>query len=111
MAIEKDDPTFAERFLAPLMGIFLGSSFLGMIVLGACMEKHERLGVVLFCVILVAMITSLAVLHHRVLGRYQCPQCQARLPRHKDPARKRDFLFYCQKCDVVWKTGLQEGDS
>jgi len=110
MATEKRDPTFVERFVLPLIGIFVVSSFFGVLIIGGMMREHERLGIILFCIVLVVMVTGLAVLHHRVLGHYQCPQCRKELPRHKDNSRRAEYLFYCKDCDVLWKTGLQEGD-
>ena len=110
MAVEKRDPTFFERFVAPLLGIFVVSSLLGCVIIFGWKPEYERLEIVLFCSLIVVMVTSLAVLHTRVLGHYRCPQCQAELPRHKDDARRAEYLFYCKNCDVIWKTGLQEGD-
>lgn len=110
MPVEKKDPTFIERFVLPLLGVFLVAPLLGCAIMFGVKLGHERLQIVLFCALIVVMVVVLAVLHHRVLGHYRCPQCQAELPRHKDPARPAEYLFYCQKCDVLWKTGLREGE-
>jgi len=110
MATEKQDPTFVERFVLPQVGIFVVSSLLGCVTIYAVIPEHERLGIALFCILLVVMVTGLAVLRNRVLGHYQCPQCHSELPRHKDSSRHSEYLFYCKNCDVLWKTGLQEGD-
>ncbi len=110
MAIEKKDPTFFERFFVPLFSIFGVSSLLACITIGLVMPQHERLGIMLFCCLIIVMVVLLALLHHRVLGGYQCLQCQTKLPRHKDKTRPRDCFFYCKDCDVIWKVGLQDGD-
>lgn len=110
MATERKDPTFFERFVAPLLTIFVVSSLFGGVVMLGVMPEHKRLGIILFCAVIVVMVTLLAVLHNRVLGHYRCPQCRAELPRHKDDARGAEYLFYCKSCDVIWKTGLQQGD-
>jgi hypothetical protein len=110
MAVEKQDPTFIGRFVLPLVGIFVVSSFLGVLIIVGTMREHERLGIILFCILLVVMVTGLAVLHHRVLGHYLCPQCRKELPRHKDSSRRAEHLFYCKDCDVLWNTGLKDGD-
>ena len=88
----------------------MGSSLLGLVIMGGLMPEHERLGIVLFCILLVVTVTALGMLHHRVLGHYQCQQCHKELPRHKDSSRPREYLYYCKDCDIVWKPGLQEGD-
>jgi len=109
MTTERKDPTFFERFVAPLVTIFVISSLLGGVVMLGVMPKYERLGIVLFCVVIVVMIALLAMLHNRVLRHYRCPQCRAELPRHNDDARREEYLFYCKSCDVIWKTGLRQG--
>jgi predicted RNA-binding Zn-ribbon protein involved in translation (DUF1610 family) len=109
MATEKQDPSFTKRFILPLVGIFVVSSSLGIVAILAAVLKHERLGIALFCILLVVTVTGLAVLHNRVLGHYQCPQCHAELPRHKVSSRRSEYLFYCKNCDVLWKPGLKQG--
>src|SRR5258706_9348678 len=105
MAAEKQDPTFFEWFVAPLLMIFVVSSLLGGVIILGWKPEHARLEIILFCGLIVVMVTLLAVLHNQVLGHYRCPQCHAELPRHKDEARQRERLFYCKDCDVLWKTG------
>jgi predicted RNA-binding Zn-ribbon protein involved in translation (DUF1610 family) len=110
MATEKQDPTFLERFVVPLLGIFLVSSLFGCVIIFYWKPEHEGLEIALFCGLIVVMITGLAVLHRKVLGHYRCPQCPTELTRHKDASRRAEYLFYCKNCDVIWMTGLQQGD-
>ena len=110
MSVEKRDPTFAERFVAPLLGIFMVSPLLAAGMYFGCRHEHERLGIIGCCVTILSMVVALAILHNRVLGHYRCPHCRSELPRHKDPERPGDYLIYCKVCDVIWKTGLREGD-
>ena len=110
MAVEKQDPTFFERFIAPLLGIFIVSPLLGCVIYFGWKPEHEWVRIVASCGVIGVMVIALAVLHNRVLGHYRCPQCQSELPRHRDDAHRAQYLFYCKNCDVIWKTGLQEGD-
>jgi hypothetical protein len=110
MPTEKSDPTFTERFVVPLVVIFVVSSFLGVVIIAGLMRDHEQLGIILFCSLLVIMLTRIIVLYRRVLYHYQCPQCHKELPRHPDHSRQAEYLFYCKDCDILWKTGLKEGE-
>ena len=107
MPIEKKDPTFIERFILPLFGLIAGSAFIGIIIMGALFNTHERLAVTLVCSLIALMLIAIVVLHRIVLGHYKCPQCQAEIPRHSDPTRPDKTLFYCRKCDILWDTGLE----
>ena len=110
MGSTSQDPTFVQRFIVPLLTIISGSSLIGLVVMLGVMPKHKQLGSILVCAMIAVMVAVLAVLHNRVLGHYRCPQCRVELPRHRDAARRDEYLFYCQNCDVLWRTGLREGE-
>ena len=93
--------------MLPLFGLIAGSAFIGIIIMGALFDTHERLAATLLCSLIAILLISIVMLHRHVLGHYKCPQCQTELPRHHDPARRDKTLFYCQKCDVLWDTGLE----
>jgi hypothetical protein len=90
--------------------IFVVSSLLGGVIILGWKPELGWVEIVALCSLIVVMVTGLAVLHNRVSGHYRCPQCRVELPRHKDDARCAEYLFYCKNCDVIWKTGLQEGE-
>jgi hypothetical protein len=110
---EKQDPTFGERFVVPLVIIFVTAPFLGF---PAAMywygEPKNYWRATPFLTILVGMVFGLALLHHRVLRRYRCPQCGRRLPQYSgesDPEKAREYRFLCEACNVLWTTGLKSG--
>jgi hypothetical protein len=112
--IEKQDPTFGERFVAPLITIFVAAPLLGF---PAAMywqaEPKHYWRAVPFAAVLIGMVGGLGLLHHRVLGRYRCPQCGRRLPRLKGTStaeRAREYRFQCENCNVLWHTALKEGE-
>jgi hypothetical protein len=58
------------------------------------------------------MLVAMFVLHHRVLARYRCPKCGARIPFcGDDPKRAQEYRYYCKDCDIIWQTGLRQGES
>lgn len=52
-----------------------------------------------------ASVIRFFVLQHR----YHCPQCGARLPYRGGALPGDKALYHCQRCDVLWDTGLTEG--
>jgi hypothetical protein len=105
--IEEKDPTFFQRYMAPLMVIFGVSAWLGVMTIFVVIPEHKWLGIAFFCLLIAVMITGIAILHSRVVGHYRCRKCQSELPRQKDRSWRREYLFYCKDCNVIWKTGVQ----
>jgi hypothetical protein len=110
---EKLDPTFSRRFIVPLLLIFAAGAVCGgLAMLWATANGSAAKGVLPFCIIFLLMWAALLVLHSRVLKNYQCPQCGARLPRYQaEPERLKEYRFSCAPCNIIWQTGLRQGDS
>jgi hypothetical protein len=108
---EKPDVTFGRRFIVPLLSIIGAGAVLGLFAMMWGM-RHAGIGrMIPFCVVLVAMISGLLVLHNRVLRNYRCPQCGAVLPRVQGGGeRAREYRFACATCNVIWQTGLRQTD-
>jgi hypothetical protein len=111
---EKRDPTFGERFVVPLVVIFVTAPLLGF---PAAMYWHAEpknyWRAIPILIVLAGMILGLGLLHHRVLRRYRCPQCGSRLPQYageRDPEKAREYRFFCEACNVLWTTGLKSGE-
>lgn len=112
--VEKEDPTFGDRFVAPLITIFVAAPLLGFpaAMYWQAQPKNYWRAIPLVA-ILIAMAGGLGCLHHRVLGRYRCPQCGRRLPRFKgasDAESAREYRYLCESCNILWHTGLKEAE-
>ena len=111
MAAEKRDPTFVERFVLPLLGIFVVSSLIAVLIIAGMMREPRA-------------VRDYFVLHCAGSdGHWTCSAAPSRawsLPVSAVSQRvaslqglargRAEYLFYCKDCDVLWKTGLQEGD-
>ena len=47
----------------------------------------------------------------RLRSRYRCPQCGAHLPPLEPEAvTGHEHCFLCERCDILWLTGVYEGE-
>ena len=112
MPIEKRDPEFGTRFILPLVVIFAVAALCGLVAMGYSQDHKGWAGIWPFCLVVGLMLIAIFALHHRVLRRYRCPQCGSRIPFYReDSTRVEEYRYYCKDCDVIWNTGLRQGES
>src|SRR5258708_6335650 len=111
MPVEKKDPSFGSRFILPLLCIFLMAALCGAVAMRFTDMHKSWLGLWPFGLVVLFMLVALFALHHFVVCRYRCPQCRARLPIYREDAVRADeYRYYCKSCDVIWNTGLRQGE-
>jgi hypothetical protein len=60
----------------------------------------------------IAILTVPCFLILNIFYRYRCPECKTHLPLRKTKARSNfEYRFYCQKCNIIWKTGVHDVDA
>jgi hypothetical protein len=56
------------------------------------------------------LVTGLFVVHQVTLKRFRCPECGERL-RLKWPSPGEFVKFRCQRCNILWLTGIRTADN
>ena len=75
-------------------------------------DKHlSTLGWIGIAAFIVYTVLALVFIP-RPEARYRCPKCRARLNmRLSDQTPNREYQFHCMAYDILWRTGVLEGDS
>ena len=108
MPVHKLDKSFARRHFTncAVFGVpFAVALFWGM-------KAHEQDATDEFLIACgVGFVTALVgfVRQQRLSSRYHCPECGALLPYSTDGTDKR-IQFHCNHCNVVWDSGMMEGN-
>lgn len=108
MPIRKRDTAFARRHFwnAAIFGV----PFIICLIVG--MKAHEGRDGTQFLLawgIGVAIAIIGFVRQQRQSRRYRCPECGAILP-YATEGEERRIQFHCQSCDIIWDSGMMEGN-
>jgi hypothetical protein len=112
MAVERKDEQFGGRVLVRILpSILIPSFFVLPVVLTA--DSPMKTWQIVVCVAgPLTTAVSACWLMYRLHSRYCCPQCGARLPSKRTEAASRyEYRFYCQRCDIIWTTGVFQGEN
>ena len=112
MSVERKDEEFGGRVLVRvILCILIPSLFVVPVAFTADSPLKTWQMVVLVGGPLTTAVAGYWLMH-RLHSRYCCPQCGARLPsKPTEKASGYEYRFYCQKCDIIWTTGVFQGES
>ncbi len=112
MPREQKDEEYGYQKLAGFFTLFLLLSVVGglfLLVAGLPPRLGAGsvvLGVAWFVVLIVGVVQM-----GKVSTGYKCPQCGTPLPQlPAEKATDYEHRFLCKQCDVLWVTGVHEGD-
>ena len=109
MPVHKIDRSFRRRHFTNFVGFGVPFVLAGLFAIAA----HQRgwtPGFVSACVVgFVIGIVGFGR-QQRWSSRYRCPECGALLPYSPEGEKKR-IQFHCTRCDIIWETGMMEGNA
>ena len=113
MATERHDESYGDKILSRSLLViialfFLGASMIPTVVQAPRISTSGYLLLVTWGIVLVSGVVWVGRLRYC----YGCPTCGSRLPLLPlERATKYRHRFHCAKCDVVWTTGVYDGDA
>lgn len=113
MATERRDEEYGYRTLVRVLTLTFSLMFLGVFLIPTVVDPPHitTAGYVLLGGWILVLISGV-VWCGRTRAAYHCPRCGARLPPLRgDAATRYEHRFRCPSCDVIWTTGVYEGDS
>jgi DNA-directed RNA polymerase subunit RPC12/RpoP len=112
MPREQHDEEYGYQTLVRVFGLFAALLFVGAMAIPTVIEPgHFTPAGYVVTVVWVAILVGGVICCGKVRAGYRCPKCGTRLPpMQTEGSTKYEHRFHCQRCDIVWTTGVHEGD-
>lgn len=112
MPRERKDDEYGYQKLAGFFTLFLLLSMVGgLFLLVAGVPPRLTAGSAVLGVLWFGVLIAGGIQMGRISTGYKCPQCGAPLPQlPAEKATRYEHRFLCKHCDVLWVTGVHEGD-
>ena len=112
MSTTRHDERFAHRNLSILLGCFAGGLITLPLVLPFWRSHPGWLGLLALCTPAICIAVVGLLLGYHVHRRYRCRECGGLATLLPTPAGKPlEYRYHCQRCDIIWETGVTEGDA
>jgi len=113
MAVEQRDEEYGGRTLSRVLVLIFALMFVGLMAIPTIIEPRHftPAGYVVSAIWLVLLLAG-TIWCTKVRSTYRCPKCGAQLPAlEAEPGSNFEHRFFCGSCDIIWTTGVHEGDS
>jgi hypothetical protein len=113
MPIEKRDEEYGYRTLIRVFALIFSLMFVGVFIIPTAVTPGHftPAGYVVAAIWIIVLVVG-TIWCARVRATYRCPGCGASLPPLKsEKSTDYEHRFLCECCDIVWTTGVHEGDS
>ncbi len=112
MPQEQRDEEYGYQTLVRVFGLLAALLFVGAMAIPTVIEPgHFTPAGYVVTVVWVAILVGGVISCGKVKADYRCPKCGTRLPpMQTQGSTKYEHRFHCQACDIVWTTGVHEGD-
>ena len=113
MPVEKRDEEYGYRTLTRVFALIFSLMFVGVFIIPTAVTPGHftPAGYVVAAIWLMILVFG-SIWGARVRSSYRCPGCGASLPPLKpEKSTNYEHRFLCESCDIIWTTGVHEGDA
>jgi hypothetical protein len=112
MPIEKRDEEYGHRTLTRVLALIFSLMVIGVFIIPTAVKPGHLTpaGYVIGTIWLIVLVVG-TIWCNRARSTYRCLGCSASLPPLKsEKSTNYEHRFLCERCDIIWTTGVHEGD-